>query len=179
MIGRTLGQYRIVAKLGAGGMGVVYRAHDSKLRRDVALKFLPDDIASNEIERDRLQHEALAASALNHPNIAVVYDLGEIDGQVFIAMELVEGRSLREHIPSYGLPGATLLRYGRQIAAALAHDRGVVHRDLKSANVVVSVDRSSGAWELCDTSGNCVTINQDVPDVSRLGLRARLRRLAQ
>jgi serine/threonine protein kinase len=139
MIGRTLGQYRIDAKLAAGGMGVVYRAHDLKLRRDVALKFLPDALASNDVERERLQHEAHAASTLNHANIAVVYDLGEIDGRVFIAMELVEGRPLSEQIPPLGLPTETLLRYSRQIASGLAHahDRGVVHGDLKSANIVI------------------------------------------
>jgi serine/threonine protein kinase/tetratricopeptide (TPR) repeat protein len=149
VIGQTLGQYRIVAKIGAGGMGVVYRAHDSKLRRDVALKVLPDDIARSAIERDRLQHEARAASALNHANIAVVYDLGDIDGRVFIAMELVEGQSLREQIPAQGLASETVLHYGRQIAAGLAHahDRGVVHRDLKSANIVINSD---GAPKILD-----------------------------
>jgi serine/threonine protein kinase/Tfp pilus assembly protein PilF len=142
MIGRTLGQYRIDAKLGAGGMGVVYRAHDLRLRRDVALKLLPDGLAANDAERARLQHEALAASTLNHANIAVVYDVGDVDGRAYIAMEFVEGRPLRDHIPPQGLPFDTLLRYGRQIASALAHahDRGVVHRDLKSANIVITAE---------------------------------------
>jgi serine/threonine protein kinase/Tfp pilus assembly protein PilF len=142
MIGQTLGHYRIDAFLGAGGMGVVYRAHDLKLRRDVALKFLPEAVAEKAVERERLLHEARAASILNHPNIAVVYDAGDVEGRPYVAMELVHGQTLSKQIPPHGLPIDTMLRYGTQIAGALAHahERGVVHRDLKSANVVLGAD---------------------------------------
>jgi serine/threonine-protein kinase len=141
MIGRTLGHYRIDAELGAGGMGRVYRARDTKLQRDVALKVITrsplDDSA-----RARLLQEARAASALNHPHICTIHEVGEMDGQTFIVMEHVEGRPLSRIVPSGGLSIEEVLRYGVQIADALAHahGRGIVHRDLKSANVVVTPD---------------------------------------
>jgi tetratricopeptide (TPR) repeat protein/predicted Ser/Thr protein kinase len=142
MIGQTLGHYRIEEQLGAGGMGVVYRARDTKLERDVALKLLPGDAASGEAGAKRLLAEARAASALNHPNVATVYEVGESEGRGYIAMELVEGRTLGECIPADGMPAELVVRYGTRIAAALAHahDRGVVHRDLKSANVRITPD---------------------------------------
>jgi Tol biopolymer transport system component len=140
MIGETLGQYRIDARLGSGGMGVVYRAHDDRLQRIVALKLIGSHQGGTTADdRERLLAEARAASHLNHPHICTVYEVGEIGGRAFIAMEFVEGRSLAELIPEDGLPAETAVRYGQQIAAALghAHERGVIHRDLKTANVAI------------------------------------------
>jgi serine/threonine protein kinase/Tol biopolymer transport system component len=140
MIGQSLGHYRIEARLGAGGMGVVYRAHDTRLDRPVALKLLGERALLDSTARDDLLREGRAASALNHPNICTVHGVEEADGQTFIVMEYVEGKPLGNVIPTDGLPIELVLRYGTQIAAALehAHEHGVIHRDLKSANVVVT-----------------------------------------
>src|SRR5437016_5427927 len=121
-------------------MGVVYRAEDTSLRRTVALKFLPQNLASDLLVSERLRREARLASALNHPNICTVYEVGEDSGEVFIAMEYVDGQPLSEAIRAGGLPLETTLRLGRQLASALAHahDRGVVHGDLKPANIIVT-----------------------------------------
>ena len=139
MTGQTLGHYELKEKLGEGGMGVVFRARDTKLERDVALKLLQGS-SSNPQARERLLAEARAASALNHPNVATIYEVGEHEGYTFIVMELVPGLPLNKSIPPEGLPVETCLRYGAQIAAALAqaHERGIIHRDLKSANVVIT-----------------------------------------
>ena len=139
MSDQTVSHYRIVEKVGAGGMGVVYRAHDDRLNRDVALKFLPDELNHDENARALLIREARTASALNHPNICTIYDVGEADGKNYIVMEFVSGRSLAEQIPEDGLPVETVIRYGEQIADAMAHahERGVVHRDLKTPNVII------------------------------------------
>jgi eukaryotic-like serine/threonine-protein kinase len=136
---RTVSHYRIVEKVGAGGMGVVYRAHDDRLNRDVALKFLPDELNNDATARALLIREARTASALNHPNICTIYDVGEADGKSYIVMEFVTGRLLAEQIPDDGLPVETVIRYGEQIADAMAHahERGVIHRDLKTPNVIV------------------------------------------
>jgi eukaryotic-like serine/threonine-protein kinase len=124
MIGETLGQYRIDARLGAGGMGVVYRAHDERLQRIVALKLIgSEQRGSTADERDRLLAEARAASHLNHPHICTVYEVGEIGGRAFIAMEFVEGRVLADMIPDDGLPAETAVRFGQQIAAVLEPKR--------------------------------------------------------
>src|SRR5688572_12193181 len=135
MVGETLGHYRIEARLGAGGMGVVYRAHDEKLHRTVAIKVVGGGKVSSG-DRARLIDEARAASHLTHANICTVYEVGEANGHAFIVMEFVAGRLLSEIIPPGGLPAETVVRLGGQIADALAHahDRGVIHRDLKSAN---------------------------------------------
>ncbi len=140
--GIRIGPYDIIAPLGAGGMGVVYKARDTKLGRFLALKLPPDGALADETARARLLREAQHASALNHPNIATIYDAGEDTGRVYIAMELVEGQSLNVLAKPDGLATETVLRYGIQIAAALAHahGRGVVHRDLKTANVVITPD---------------------------------------
>jgi serine/threonine protein kinase len=149
MIERHLGHYRILEKLGAGGMGVVYRARDELLQRDVALKLLPDDALSDAKARRRLLDEARSASSLNHPNICTVYEIGEADGRAYIAMEVVEGRPLPALIPADGLPYQTAISYGAQIADAVAHahERGVLHRDLKTANLMV---RSDGRVKVLD-----------------------------
>ena len=142
MIGQVLGHYRILEKIGEGGMGVVYRGHDEVLDRDVALKVVKKDANLDLTTGKTLLHEARASSALAHPNICTIYEVGETNGELYIAMELVEGKSLRALIGNTGLPAETVLRYGVQIASALvrAHDKGIIHRDLKSANIVVTAD---------------------------------------
>ncbi len=121
MIGTTISHFRVTGTLGAGGMGVVYRARDETLGREVALKLLPADAVADPDARARLLREARTASALGHPGICAVHEVGEDRGQVFIAMELIAGRPLGERIPAHGLPAATAIDYGVQIAAALAH----------------------------------------------------------
>ena len=140
MIGQRFSHYVIEQKLGEGGMGVVYRARDEKLQRDVALKFLDLLPSGTSASHSRALQEARAISALNHPNICTVYEVSELDGRPFIAMEFVEGRPLSMEIPSNGLALDQVERYGQQLADALAHahSRGVIHRDLKAANVIVT-----------------------------------------
>jgi len=140
--GSKLSHYEIVAQLGSGGMGVVYRARDHRLGRELALKVLPAETMDNENARARFLREAQMASSLNHPHIAHIYEVGDDQDLLFIAMELVEGRPLREMIGQSGLDPETVLRLGVQIADALgyAHERGVIHRDLKSANVMITLE---------------------------------------
>lgn len=142
MIGQVLGHCRVAAKIGEGGMGVVYRAYDEVLHRDVALKVVNKDARLDASAGQNLLHEARASSSLAHPNICTIYEVGETDGELYIVMELVEGKSLRAMRGDLGLPPESVVRYGVQIAAALgrAHDRGIVHRDLKTANIVVTAD---------------------------------------
>ena len=140
MIGRTLGQFLVLEQIGAGGMGVVYKARDESLDRDVVLKVLPPGALADETARKRFRAEALALSRLNHPNICTIYQVGEADGQTYIAMEYVQGRQLNELIREGLISIDAVARYGGQIAEALAHahERGLTHRDMKSGNVMIT-----------------------------------------
>lgn len=140
--GTKLGPYEVLAAIGAGGMGDVYRARDSKLRREVAIKMIGDRVDSNVATLDRLQHEARTLASLNHPNIVTIHAIEEIDGQVFLVMELVDGRTLGELIVRGGMPLESVLTYAIPLADALsaAHGQGVIHRDLKPSNVMITKD---------------------------------------
>jgi serine/threonine protein kinase len=140
MIGKTLGHYRIVAQVGAGGMGVVYRAHDEQLDRDVALKVLPVGTLTDEKARKQFRKEALALAKLNHPNIATVHEFGTQEGMDFLVMELIPGRALSEKIKEGPLSEQIVLRLAVQFADGLAaaHEQGIIHRDIKPGNLIVT-----------------------------------------
>jgi len=168
MIGKRIAHYEVSARLGAGGMGEVFLARDTTLGRDVALKLLPLEMSADETARARLLNEARTASSLNHPHICTIFEVGEAEGRAYIALEHVEGKPLAAMVPEGGLPADAVLRYGTQIADALAHahERGVIHRDLKTSNVMITPE---GRAKVLDFGLAKKLRDEDLAEVTRSG----------